>query len=75
MERCFNKSRGAVCVFPQNEENPFWIPERLTRRIMDTELEKRTTDSADVDLDRYNGEAGPGTGKIELTTNEPSPGL
>lgn len=53
------RSRGAVCVFPQNEENPFWIPERLTRRIMD----------------KYNGEAGPGTGKIELTTNEPSPGL
>lgn len=26
------RSRGAVCVFPQEEENPLWIPERLTRR-------------------------------------------
>ena len=27
------RSRGAVCVFPQNGDNPFWIPERLTRKI------------------------------------------
>ena len=27
------RSRGAVCVFPQEEDNPFWLPERLTRRI------------------------------------------
>ena len=27
------RSRGAVCVFPQNEDNPFWVPERLTRKI------------------------------------------
>lgn len=27
------RSRGAICVFPQNEDNPFWIPERLTRKI------------------------------------------
>jgi hypothetical protein len=27
------RSRGAVFVFPQNEDNPFWIPERLTRKI------------------------------------------
>lgn len=27
------RSRGAVCVFPQSEQNPFWIPERLTRSI------------------------------------------
>ncbi|MGU7598306.1 hypothetical protein [Enterococcus faecalis] len=26
------RSRGAICVFPQDEENPLWIPERLTRR-------------------------------------------
>jgi hypothetical protein len=26
-------SRGAICVFPQEEDNPYWIPERLTRRI------------------------------------------
>lgn len=28
------RSRGAVCVFPQEEDNPFWLPERLTRRIL-----------------------------------------
>lgn len=28
------RSRGAVCVFPQGEENPFWIPERLTRKVL-----------------------------------------
>ena len=27
------RSRGAICVFPQNEDNPFWVPERLTRKI------------------------------------------
>ena len=27
------RSRGAVCVFPQEEDNPFWLPERLTSRI------------------------------------------
>lgn len=27
------RSRGAVCVFPQNQENPFWVPERLTRTV------------------------------------------
>ena len=44
MERCPNwkwygpdpiisRCRGAVCVFPQSEDNPFWLPERLTRKI------------------------------------------
>ena len=48
MKRCFdwslkrpgsyiNKIRGAVCVFPQEEDNPFWLPERLTRRILTPE--------------------------------------
>ncbi|MGE9574293.1 hypothetical protein ACQP3C_24850 [Escherichia coli] len=26
------RSRGAIYVFPQDEENPLWILERLTRR-------------------------------------------
>ena len=26
------RSRGAICVFPQNEDNPFWLPERLTEK-------------------------------------------
>ena len=25
------RSRGAVCVFPQDEDNPFWLPERRAR--------------------------------------------
>jgi hypothetical protein len=25
------RSRGAVCVFPQSEDNPFWLLERLSR--------------------------------------------
>jgi len=24
------RSRGAICVFPQNQENPIWVPEHLT---------------------------------------------
>ena len=27
------RSRGAVCVFPQDQESPFWLPERLTRTV------------------------------------------
>lgn len=31
------RSRGAVCVFPQDQENPIWIPARLTRTVKDHE--------------------------------------
>ncbi|XP_060240691.1 endogenous retrovirus group K member 19 Pol protein isoform X1 [Meriones unguiculatus] len=31
------RSRGAVCVFPQEENNPFWVPERLTRKLVTAE--------------------------------------
>ena len=31
------RSRGAVCVFPQDEQNPLWIPERLTRTVLEQE--------------------------------------
>ena len=27
------RSRGAICVFPQGEENPLWVPTRLTRTV------------------------------------------
>ena len=27
--------RGAICVFPQDEENPLWVPIRLTRTVKD----------------------------------------
>ena len=29
------RSRGAICVFPQEEENPIWVPERLTRKVLE----------------------------------------
>ena len=35
------RSRGAVCVFPQEEDNPFWLPERLTQRILTPENDSR----------------------------------
>lgn len=25
-------ARGSVCVFPQDRQDPLWVPERLTRR-------------------------------------------
>ena len=27
------RSRGALCVFPQNQTDPIWVPERLTRTV------------------------------------------
>lgn len=33
------RSRGAVCVFPQDNENPIWIPGRLTRSITASDQE------------------------------------
>ena len=38
------RSRGAICVFPQEEDNPFWIPERLTRRIQLLDNESQEQD-------------------------------
>jgi hypothetical protein len=29
------RSRGAICVFPQGEENALWVPTRLTRTVKD----------------------------------------
>ena len=29
------RSRGAICVFPQGEENPLWVLTRLTRTVKD----------------------------------------
>ncbi|CAO2626007.1 Intracisternal A-particle Pol-related polyprotein (Fragment) [Lemmus lemmus] len=31
------RSRGAVCVFPQNRETPVWVPSRLTRTVENQE--------------------------------------
>ena len=30
-----SRSRGAICVFPQNREDPIWVPARLTREVKD----------------------------------------
>lgn len=32
------RSRGVICVFPQEEDNLLWVPERLTRRISPSEM-------------------------------------
>ena len=29
-----SRSRGAVCVFPQGQEHPIWIPERLVLKLL-----------------------------------------
>jgi hypothetical protein len=36
--------RGAICVFPQEEDNPFWILERLTGRIQLLDNESQEQD-------------------------------
>ena len=38
------RPRGAVCVFPQDEENPLWIPERLTRKVLEQEKDAELDD-------------------------------
>ena len=38
------RSRGAICVFPQEEDNPFWILEHLTRRIQLLDNESQEQD-------------------------------
>jgi hypothetical protein len=50
------RSRGAVCVFPQSEDNPFWLPERLTHKILikdgveDADLPRIASDSDNAEL-------------------------
>lgn len=44
------RSRGAVCVFPQEEDNPFWIPERLTRKLVKTENDEESAIPGDSDV-------------------------
>ena len=36
-------SPGAVCVFPQDQENPVWVPERLTRPWRESKAEEDET--------------------------------
>ena len=32
-DQVITRSRGAICIFPQNREDPIWVPTRLTREI------------------------------------------
>lgn len=51
------RSRGAICVFPQERPDPIWIPERLTRRVTDKKEEERQentrhdNETSDMDTD------------------------
>lgn len=42
------RSREAVCVFPQEEYNPFWLPERLTRRLLTPKDDSQRDPSEDT---------------------------
>ena len=40
-------ARGSVCVFPQDGTDPIWIPERLTRQII------QQNDTSEMDTPDY----------------------
>ena len=53
------RSRGAICVFLQEEDNPLWVPERLTRRISPSEdVDKRGNTETMMDTDPSIGDPG-----------------
>ena len=53
------RSRGVICVFPQEEDNPLWVPERLTRRISPSEdVDKRGNTETTMDTDPSTGDPG-----------------
>ena len=53
------RSRGVICVFPQEEDNPLWVPERLTRRISSSEdVDKRGNTETTMDTDPSTGDPG-----------------
>ena len=37
-------ARGSVCVFPQDRQDPVWIPERLIRRVQNNENQETGAD-------------------------------
>ncbi|KAL6093859.1 hypothetical protein STEG23_033026 [Scotinomys teguina] len=47
-----SRSRGAVCVFPQDQENPIWILERLTCFIRHEDPDPDTSDKPDLSPDQ-----------------------
>ena len=53
------RSRGAICVFPQEEDNLLWVPERLTRRISPLEdVDKKGNTETTIDTDPSTGDPG-----------------
>ena len=53
------RSRGAICVFPQEEDNPLWVPERLTPRISPSEdVDKRGNTETTMNTDPSTGDPG-----------------
>lgn len=57
-------TRGSVCVFPQDQQNPVWVPERLIRRVENPGAEvqdDRTASAPAVDPT-----AGDGGAKLQL---------
>ena len=43
------RSRGAVCVFPQDRADPIWVPERLTHRVESPREEDSNPSDKDVE--------------------------
>lgn len=67
------RSRGAVCVFPQNEENPFWVPERLIRTVPEQTDQQEQPASPDVANDDQDPNH-PGRAALGNHVNFPVPG-
>lgn len=38
-------TRGSVCVFPQGQHQPIWVPERYVRRVENSRTEEQNTDA------------------------------
>lgn len=65
------RSRGAICVFPQDEDNPIWIPLRLARTVRSSDA-STTPDRADMDddaSDRHSSDSPMGCGKDMASAN------
>lgn len=58
-------ARGSVCVFPQDRQDPLWVPERLTRRC------NKNEDPAVADTSRCDPSAGPSGAPVGDTIGVP----
>lgn len=41
-------AQGSVCVFPQDQQDPVWVPERLVRKVQHEALLDVPGDSEDI---------------------------